>query len=145
MDNDECSPTLPMYWLSVPVYSSWRKNCFHIQPLLERLRVSKSLLSCVTFASSTPTVPFKSAMVSTLWAAHIHKRHTVQLLILSDLNVARSCLWFYLPRLKRCLVGASATLIVLSAGSWWWAHSTCKDRGIESLTGWKLRIELANS
>lgn len=81
------SHTLPMYWCSVPVYSSCRKNCFHIHPLFERLSKSLSCRPSISLVFLR-TGPLERATAFTLWCAHAHRRSTIQVLIFSALRVS---------------------------------------------------------
>lgn len=81
------SLTLPIYWCSVPVYSSCRKNCFHIHPLFERL--SNSLSCCPSISLVfLRTSPLERTTAFTVWCAHAHRRSTIQVLIFPALRVS---------------------------------------------------------
>lgn len=93
--------TLPMYWESAPVYSSCRKNCFHIQPRLDRLSISVPF--CFPASSSLiflRTGPLDREIASTLRCMHAHRRTTIQVLIFSALRVSYKWWWSYLPKLQ---------------------------------------------
>ncbi len=79
--------TLPMYWCSVPVYSSWRKNCLHIHPLFERLSKSLSWRPSISLVFLR-TGPLEGATAFTIWCVHAHRRSTIQVLIFSALRVS---------------------------------------------------------
>jgi len=81
------SLTLPIYWCSVPVYSSCRKNCLHIHPLFERL--SNSLSCCPSISLVfLRTGPLERATALTVLCAHAHRRSTIQVLIFPALRVS---------------------------------------------------------
>lgn len=83
------------------MYSSCRKNCFHIQPRLDRRRVSVS--SCFPTSISLFFLragPLEREIASALRRAHAHRRTTIQVLIFPALRVPYKWRWSYLPKLQ---------------------------------------------